>query len=103
MELRKLKLKEQYRSDEDDIVSDFLIPCLNNCIEYDRAVEYVTLSGLATLSLGFHNATPNARIRIITGHQFTISDLNTMTKLFSRNENNVLNFKPELMLSLIHI
>jgi len=29
MELRKLKLKEQYRSDEDDIVSDFLIPCLN--------------------------------------------------------------------------
>ena len=45
MELRKLKLKEQYRSDEDDIISDFLIPCLNNCIEYDRAVEHVTLRG----------------------------------------------------------
>ena len=48
MELRKLKLKEQYRSDEDDIVSDFLIPCLNNCIEYDRAVEYVTFCLLYT-------------------------------------------------------
>ena len=76
MELRKLKLKEQYRSDEDDIVSDFLIPCLNNCIEYDRAVEYVTLSGLTTLSLGFHNSTPNARMRLISGHQFGIKDLN---------------------------
>ena len=61
MELRKLKLKEQYRADEDDIISDFLIPCLNNCIEYDRAVEFVTLSGLTTLSLGFHNSTPKCK------------------------------------------
>ena len=97
MELRKLKLKEQYRSDRDDIISEFFMPCLNNCIQYDRAVEFVTLRGLTTLSLGFHNTTPNARIRIITGHQFTISDLNTMTKLFSRNGNNVLKFKPELI------
>ena len=97
MELRKLKLKEQYRSDRDDIISEFFMPCLNNCIQYDRTVEFVTLRGLTTLSLGFHNATPNARTRIITGHQFAISDLNTMAKLFSRNGNNVLKFKPELI------
>ena len=96
MELRKLKLKEQYRSDRDDIISEFLIPCLNNCIQYDRTVEFVTLRGLTTLSLGFHNSTPNARIRIITGHQFGISDLNMMAKLFSRNGNR-LNFNPELI------
>ena len=99
MELRKLKLKEQYRSDRDDIISEFLIPCLNNCIQYDRTVEFVTLRGLTTLSLGFHNATPNARIRIITGHQFGISDLNMMVKLFSRN-NNRLNFNPEIIRDL---
>ena len=96
MELRNLKLKEQYRSDRDDIISEFLIPCLNNCIQYDRTVEFVTLRGLTTLSLGFHNSTPNARIRIITGHQFGISDLNMMAKLFSRNGNR-LNFNPELI------
>ena len=96
MELRKLKLKEQYRSDRDDIFSEFFIPCLNNCIQYDRTVEYVTLRGLTTLSLGFHNSTPNARIRIITGHQFGISDLNMMAKLFSRNGNR-LKFNPELI------
>ena len=99
MELRKLKLKEQYRSDRDDIISEFLIPCLNNCIQFDRAVEFVSLRGLTTLSLGFHNATTNARIRIVTGHQFNISDLNMMAKLFSRNGNR-LNFNPELIRDL---
>ena len=96
MGLRELKLKEQYRSDRDDMVSEFLMPCLNNCIQYDRAVEFVTLRGLTTLSLGFHNSTSNARIRMITGHQFNISDLNMMKKIFSRNGNR-LNFNPELI------
>jgi hypothetical protein len=96
MQLRNLKLKEQYRSDRDDIISEFLFPCLNNCIQYDRTVEFVTLRGLTTLSLGFHNSTPNARIRIITGHQFGISDLNMMVKLFARNGNR-LNFNPEII------
>jgi len=97
MQLRNLKLKEQYRSDRDDIISEFLIPCLNNCIQYDRTVEFVTLRGLTTLSLGFHNSTPNARMRIITGHQFAIRDLNMMTKIFSRNGNGKLNLKPEFI------
>ena len=97
MDLRSLNLKDQYRSDKDDIISEFLIPCLNNCIQYDRAVEYVTLDGLSTLSLGFHNSTPNARIRIITGHQFRISDLNMMEKLFAKNGNGRIKFNPELI------
>ena len=78
MQLRNLKLKEQYRSDRDNIITDFFIPCLSNCIQYDRAIEYVTLQGLSTLSLGFHNSTPSARIRMITGHQFKISEFFTL-------------------------
>ena len=97
MDLRSLNLKNQYRSDKDDIISEFLIPCLNSCIQYDRTVEYVTLNGLSTLSLGFHNSTPNARIRIITGHQFRISDLNMMEKLFAKNGSGRIKFNPELI------
>ena len=96
MGLRNLKLKEQYRSDRDDIISEFLMPCLNNCIQYDRAVEFVSLRGLTTLSLGLHNSTINARIRMITGHQFDIGDLNTMTKLFTRNGTRLI-FNPEII------
>ena len=97
MQLRNLKFKEQYRSDRDNIITDFFIPCLSNCIQYDRAIEYVTLQGLSTLSLGFHNSTPSARIRMITGHQFKISDLNAMSRLFSNNGNTRINFNPELI------
>ena len=97
MQLRNLKLKEQYRSDVDNIIEDFFIPCLNNCIQYDRAIEYLTLQGLSTLSLGFHNTVPSARIRMITGHQFKISDLNTMSKIFVKNGNSRINFNPELI------
>ena len=97
MQLRNLKLKEQYRSDRDNIIADFFIPCLSNCIQFDRGIEYLTLQGLSTLSLGFHNTTPSARIRMITGHQFKISDLNTMSKIFVKNGNSRLNFNPELI------
>ena len=97
MQLRNLKLKEQYRSDKDNIIADFFIPCLSNCIQFDRAIEYMTLQGLSTLSLGFHNTTPSARIRMITGHQFKISDLNTMSKIFLKNGNRRIKFNPELI------
>ena len=97
MQLRNLKLKEQYRSDRDNIIADFFIPCLSNCIQFDRAIEYMTLQGLSTLSLGFHNSTPSSRIRMITGHQFKISDLNTMSKIFLKNGNSRINFNPELI------
>ena len=55
------------------------------------------MRGLTTLSLGFHNSTPNARMRLIAGHQFGIKDLNMMKKLFSKNGNGWKNFNPELI------
>ena len=88
MRLRNLNLKEQYRSDRDDIISEFFLPCLTNCIQYDRAIEFTTMKSLSTLSLGFENSGKNStKIRMITGHNFSIGDLNTLVKLFSKNGN----------------
>ena len=36
-------------------------------------------------------------MRLISGHQFGIKDLNMMTKLFSKNANKWKNFNPELI------
>jgi len=84
--LRELELKEQYRSDRDDLISEFFVPCLSNCIEYDRCIEYVTTKSLTTLSLGFENFTSNkAKMRIITGHRFRTSDLNLLGPIFGAN------------------
>lgn len=89
MALRDIALKEEYRSDRDDIVSEFFIPCLSNCIEYDRCIEYVSLKSLTTLSLGFDNFAKNtAKMRIICGHRFNVADLELISKLFSKDESS---------------
>ena len=84
MGLREIELKEEYRSDRDDIVSEFFFPCLSNCIEYDRCVDFLSIQTLATISMAFDNfSNGKAKLRMITGHRFKTSDLNLLKKLFS--------------------
>jgi len=84
LSLREIELKEEYRSDRDDIVVEFFFPCLSNCIEYDRCVDFLSIQTLATISMAFDNfAGGKAKIRMITGHRFKTGDLNLFTKLFS--------------------
>jgi len=82
--LREINLKEEYRSDRDNIISEFFIPCLNNCIEYDRCVDFLSIQTLATFSVAFDRfAEGKAKLRMITGHRFRTADLNLFTKIFS--------------------
>jgi HKD family nuclease len=82
--LREIELKEEYRSDRDDIVAEFFFPCLSHCIEYDRCVDFLSIQTLATISMAFENFTEGkAKLRMITGHKFKTADLNLLTKLFS--------------------
>ena len=84
MGLREIELKEEYRSDRDDIVTEFFFPCLGNCIEYDRCVDLLSVQTLATIAMAFDNfAGGKAKLRMITGHRFKTADLNLFTKLFS--------------------
>lgn len=94
MALRDLRLKEEYRSDTDDIVSEFFFPCLSNCIEYDRCVDFLSIQTLASIAMAFDNfAEGKAKLRMITGHRFKISDLNLLTRLFSENYTKADNVK----------
>lgn len=82
--LREIELKEEYRSDRDDIVAEFFLPCLSNCIEYDRCVDFLSVQTLSTFSVAFDNfASGKAKLRIITGHRFRTADLTLFSKLFS--------------------
>ena len=84
MSLREIQFKEEYRSDRNDIVAEFFFPCLSNCIEYDRCVDFLSIQTLATISMAFENfAEGKAKLRMVTGHRFRTSDLNIFTKLFS--------------------
>jgi len=82
--LREIELKEEYRSDKNDIVSEFFFPCLSNCIEYDRCVDFLSIQTLATISMAFDNfSSGKAKLRMVTGHRFRTADLNLFKKLFS--------------------
>ena len=93
MGLRGLSLKEEYRSDRDNLIEEFFIPCLDNCIEYDRAVEYATLKSLTGYYFGLKSFLENnVQIRMVTGHRYRTSDLNILSKLYGK-KNDKISFK----------
>lgn len=52
MSLRELPLKRRYRSNEDDLLADFYLPCLGQASNYSRAVGYFSSTALAIASQG---------------------------------------------------
>ena len=92
MGLRDLSLKQEYRSDIDDVVSEFFIPCLTNSIQYDRTVEFISIKSLSTLTFGLGNMQDHhAKIRLVSGHRFSTTDLNIIKKLFDQRANHRFN------------
>jgi len=90
--LRDLPLKQEYRSDKDDVVSEFFIPCLTNSIQYDRTIEFISVKSLSTLTFGLENIQDHhAKIRLVSGHRFSTSDLNSIVKLFDQHSTSRLN------------
>ena len=90
--LRDLPLKQEYRSDKDDVVSEFFIPCLTNSIQYDRTIEFISVKSLSTLTFGLENIQDHhAKIRLVSGHRFSTSDLNSIVKLFDQHSTGRLN------------
>ena len=84
MGLRDIGLKEEYRSDREDIVAEFFFPCLSHCIEYDRCVDFLSIQTLATIALAFDNfSSGKAKLRMITGHRFKTLELGVLVNLFS--------------------
>ena len=82
MGLKDINLKEEYRSDVDDIVAEFFFPCLSNCIQYDRCVNFLSIQALATISMAFDNfSAGKSKLRMITGHKFKTEDPVSYTHL----------------------
>lgn len=82
MALRGITFKEEYRADRDDIIGEFIAPCLDACVRYDRCSEYISLRSLGALSRERRGFADNgASLRIVCGHRFTAADLSFASKL----------------------
>lgn len=66
MSLQDINFEDTYRSGENNLIDDFYIPCLEESIEYCRAVGYFSSSILCYIANGlFPFIKNNGRIRII--------------------------------------
>jgi len=73
-------------------VSEFFIPCLTNSIQYDRTIEFISVKSLSTLTFGLENIQDHhSKIRLVSGHRFSTSDLNAIVKLFDNHNPSKLN------------
>lgn len=82
--LRGLQLKITYRSDYDNIVNDFYIPCMRNSILYQRAVGYFTSHGLAYAATGIaHLISQAGKIQLIASPNLTDEDISAINKGYS--------------------
>jgi superfamily II DNA or RNA helicase len=52
LSLKKLDIQEDYRSDRDNLIQDFYLPCLERATFYNRAVGFFSSSSLIAVSKG---------------------------------------------------
>ncbi len=84
LSLKGIELKDEYRSDTDNITEDFLIPCLENCTEYHRCAETFSVKALIMMATRLDNITDGTTVlRMVISHRLRVNDLNMLTKLFS--------------------
>ncbi|WP_055478293.1 DEAD/DEAH box helicase family protein [Sphaerimonospora mesophila] len=74
--LRSLGIEDSYRSDRNNVVSEFYVPCLSVANRYDRAVGYFTSKSLLAVARGLKSFERNGgRIRLIASPYLTESDI----------------------------
>ena len=77
--LSELRLKSEYRSDQDDFVNDFYIPCLTRSSHYWRAAGYFTSRGLAVAAQGITSLIKaGGTMRLIVSPLFSAEDLDAI-------------------------
>ncbi len=82
--LKDIIIKDEYRSDTDDITEDFFIPCLANCTEYHRCTEAISTKALMAMAARLDNITDGSTVlRMVVGHRLSVKDTNMLVRLFS--------------------
>ena len=76
MSLRDLKIEEEYRSTQDDIVNEFYIPLLKESISYKRAVGFFSSSSLSEIVSGIKVFAQNGgKIKLIASPKLSEKDI----------------------------
>lgn len=81
MSLAELDIKAEYRSLIHNIADDFLIPALNEAVEYDRAVGFFSSSILSRIADGIQGLVcNNGKIRLVASPYLSEADVEAIKK-----------------------
>ena len=76
MSLSDLKLKKIYRTKQDNVTDDFLIPALKESYTYDRGAGFFTLDSLANIADGLIPFIQHGgMVRVVTSVQLSDADV----------------------------
>ncbi|MBU7315379.1 DEAD/DEAH box helicase family protein [Paenibacillus oleatilyticus] len=87
MNLSDLKIIDEYRSDTDNIIDDFYVPCLSNSIIYKRSVGYFTSGSLSLVARGVLQLLKNGgRMQLIASPYLSEEDVEAINRGYRNRE-----------------
>lgn len=90
MSFKDITLKKTYRTGENDVINEFLVPALNQSIEYDRAVGFFSSSVLVSLSKGISGLVKNnGKINIVVSPKLSKEDIDAINQGY-KNKNEII-------------
>ncbi|MCU0534865.1 MAG: DEAD/DEAH box helicase family protein [Hydrococcus sp. Prado102] len=87
MNLNELDIQEDYRSDRDNLIDDFYIPCLGRTTIYSRAVGFFSSSSLIAVSKGLAALIQSGgKMRLVASPCLSREDINAIEMGLKRRE-----------------
>lgn len=85
--LKQLKLKYRYRSNRDDLVNDFFVPCLSVAAQYRRAAGYFSSGAIMSLATGLKELLKNGgHIQLVASPNLSEDDIAAIKKGYDLRE-----------------
>jgi DNA phosphorothioation system restriction enzyme len=85
--LSDLPLRNQYRSDRDDLLQDFYIPCLERSVTYDRAVGFFSSTALVAAAKGLSGLIQSGgKMRLVASPHLSREDVTAIEQGLKQRE-----------------
>ena len=87
MSFKELHIKDSYRTSDDDVINDFLVPCLSQAVMYKRAAGFFSSSALVKLSQGISGIINNkGKMNLVVSPDLSNEDIEAIKEGYEKKE-----------------
>lgn len=92
MSFKELRIKDTYRTSDDDVINDFLVPCLSQAVTYKRAAGFFSSSALVKLSQGISGIINNkGKMYLVVSPDLSNEDIEAIKLGYEKKEKVITN------------